>query len=388
MLVLTVVVLAVALTAVALSEGDSDTGATQRPKRSPQAKPSLRPKSPAQRKTSPPPKLQPVTDGVPQPTNLAFDRGGRLWISSAGYKPAEGDGVWFLSHPRAKPTHVVTGLPGALGLVWVRGTLFVSHLRPDSVGTQHRVGQVTAFSGFDGRGFAHRRVVVDDIPTGLHSVDSLAARQDGRIFLSVGSRTDSEPPAERLSASVISFKPDGSDLRVAARGLRNPYGLAFLPDRRTLAISDEGRDDLGLDQPPEELNVQDTDARPADFGFPRCYGQGGSACAGTRRARVRMPAHAAASGVAVAEGFGSLGPSAFVALFGSTFDKPPTGGEVVRIPLHGGRPSRRAVPFARDVGSQEPLGLAMGPDQRLYVTLWKSGRVAAISPPRGTDPRG
>jgi glucose/arabinose dehydrogenase len=229
---------------------------------------------------------------------------------------------------------------------------------------------------------------VDDIPTGLHSVDSLAARQDGRIFLSVGSQTDSDPPTERLSASVISFKPDGSDLRIAARGLRNPYGLAFLPDRRTLAISDEGRDDLGLDQPPEELNVQDTDARPADFGFPRCYGQGGSACAGTRRARVRMPAHSAASGVAVAEDFGSLGPSVFVALFGSTFDKPPTGGEVVRIPLHGGRPSRRAVPFARDVGSQEPLGLAMGPDQRLYVTLWKSGRVAAISPPRGTDPRG
>jgi glucose/arabinose dehydrogenase len=278
---------------------------------------------------------------------------------------------------------VVSGLPTALGLLWNRGTLFVSHLRPD-----RRVGQVTAFSGFDGRRFARRRVVVDDIPTGRHTVDSLAARSDGRIFLGVGSLTDAGPQTSRLSASVISFRPDGSHVTVEASGLRNPYGLAFLPDGRTLAVSDQGRDDLGLDDPPEELNVLNTRGRPVDFGHPRCYGQGGPACGGTRSARVRMAAHSAAGGVAVAERFGSLGASAFVALYGSTFDKPPTGGEIVRIPLRDGRPARKAVRFAPDVGAREPLGLAMGPDDRLYVTLHKSGRVVAIAPPRGADTRG
>ncbi len=71
-----------------------------------------------------------------------------------------------------------------------------------------------------------------------------------------------------------------------------------------------------------------------------------------------------------------------MALFGSSFDERPTGGEVVRVPLRGGRPIRRSVPFARELGRQEPLGLAVGPDGDLYVTLWKSGRVIAITAPK------
>jgi glucose/arabinose dehydrogenase len=383
MLALAVGVLALGLMAAALGDDASRREPEKNRANAQHAGATERRKAPApEAQGSPTPRLRPVADGVPQPTNVTFDRRGRLWITSSGYKPAAGDGVWFVPRPGASPVHVVSDLPTALGLLWHRGTLFVSHLLPG-----RDVGQVSAFSGFDGRRFARRRVVVDDIPTGRHTVDSLAARSDGRIFLGVGSQTDAGPPTRRLSASVISFRADGSDVTVEGRGLRNPYGLAFLPDGRTLVLSDQGRDDLGLDEPPEELNVLNTAGRAVDFGHPRCYGQGGRTCAGSRRARVRMPAHSAAAGVAVAERFGTLGPSVFVALYGSTFDKPPTGGEIVRIPLRGGRPARNALRFAPDVGAQEPLGLAMGPDKRLYVTLHKSGRVVAIEPPGHADTR-
>ena len=388
MLGLAVVVLAVGLLAFALADRGTQTetrqnaGTTQDDETSKGAKRRGRKKTSGREGRQPigPPRLLPVADGIPHPTNIAFDRSGRLWITSSGYKRAASDGVWFLPRRGARPAQVVSGLPTALGLVWHRGTLFVSHLKPDA---GYSVGQVTAFSGFDGRRFARRRVVVGDIPTARHTVDSLAVRGDGRIFLGVGSQTDAGPPTRRLAASVISFNPDGSDVTLEARGLRNPYGLAFLPDGRTLALSDQGRDDLGLDEPPEELNLLDTKGRAIDFGHPRCYGQGGRACAGSRRAHVRMPAHSAAAGVAVSERFGALGPSVFVALYGSTFDKPPTGGEIVRIPLRRGVPARRAVRFARKVGPKEPLGLAIGPDRRLYATLHTSGRVVAISPPPG-----
>ncbi len=326
-------------------------------------------------------KLRRVTAGVAQPTNLAFDRAGRLWITSAGHQTAPSDGVWVVPRRGGKPVHVVSGLFSALGLAWHRNELFVSHVTPYATRASRHVGRVVAFSGFDGRRFARRRVVIDGIPTGLHRVDSLAAGRDGRLYLGVGSQTDAGPATARLAASVISFRRDGTGVKVEARGLRNPYGLAFLPDGRTLAISDEGRDDLGLDRPPEELNLIDTRKGPVDFGHPVCHEQGGRACAGTRRARVRLPPHSAAAGVAVAKAFGGLGPSAFVALFGSSFDARPTGGEVVRIPLRRGRPVRRSLPFARDLGRQQPLGLAVGPDGDLYVTLWKSGRVIAITAP-------
>ena len=305
-------------------------------------------------------KLREVTAGVRQPSNLAFDRRGRLWITSAGHQTDPADGVWMLPRPGAKPVQVVAGLFSALGLLWQGDELFVSHVTPYATRAERHLGQVTAFSGFDGRRFARRRVVVDGLPTGLHRVDSLAADRAGRIYLGVGSQTDSEPATARLAASVVSFERGGEDLRVEAKGLRNPYGLALLPDERTLAVSEERRDDLGLRRPPEELNVLDPRGPPVDFGHPGCYGQGGTACAGTKRARVRLPEHSAAAGVAVAEGFGALGPSVFVALFGSSFDARPTGGEVVAGPA----PRRQAGRAVRAVRSRfRPSGAARARDR-------------------------
>jgi hypothetical protein len=68
--------------------------------------------------------------------------------------------------------------------------------------------------------------------------------------------------------------------------------------------------------------------------------------------------------------------TAFVAEFGSSFARNPTGHDVRRITLtpHGsGYTARQSVVqrFARN----DPLGAAIGPDDRLYVTLLVSGRV-------------
>jgi glucose/arabinose dehydrogenase len=38
----------------------------------------------------------------------------------------------------------------------------------------------------------------------------------------------------KRSGSVLRCKPDGSELELVARGLRNPYGKAFSPDGRPL----------------------------------------------------------------------------------------------------------------------------------------------------------
>src|SRR5689334_16243379 len=72
--------------------------------------------------------LQRYAKGIPNPSNLAFDRRGRLWATSAGVQAAAADGVWLLTRRGARPRQVVSGLFSALGLTWYRGELYVSHI--------------------------------------------------------------------------------------------------------------------------------------------------------------------------------------------------------------------------------------------------------------------
>jgi len=333
-------------------------------------------------------KLQRYAKGIPSPSNLAFDGRGRLWVTSAGVQAAAADGVWLVPRRGARPRQVVSGLFSALGLTWHGGELYVSHIVPHATFAPRHTGRVVAYSGFDGRRFRRSRVVVDGLPAGRHRVDSIVAGPGGRLYLGVGSETDHDPSSSRLAGTVVSFRPDGGGLRVEARGLRNPYGLAVAPGRRLL-VSEHGRDDLGLHSPPDELNVVRPRGRARSYGFPQCWGQGGAACRGAVAPFARLAPHSAPGAVVVARRFGRWGPSAFVTRFGSTFRENPTGGDVVRIPLArlgGGRsaPVRR---FATGFGHQEPLGAALGPGGALYVSLWKSGRVVRLVPHRPSPPR-
>ena len=316
--------------------------------------------------------------GVPHPSNLAFDPRGRLWATSAGFVAEGSDGVWLVPR-RGRPRQVVRGLFSALGLLWHRGELYVSHVVPNRTVAPRHTGRVIAFSRFDGRRFQRRRLVVDGLPTGRHRVDSLAAGPDGRLYLGVGSDHDARRSSRRLSATVVSFRPRGGGVRVEATGLRNPYGLAFVPGTSRLLVAEHGRDDLGLRTPPEEINLVRTRGPARWYGFPECWGQGGAPCRGAVDPIVRLRAHSAPGAMAAARSFGRWGPSAFVARFGSSFEANPSGGDVLRIPLRG-RP--RALRLARGFGLQEPLGLALGPDGALYVSLWTSGRIVRLVPER------
>jgi glucose/arabinose dehydrogenase len=332
--------------------------------------------------------LQRYTMGIPNPSNLAFDGRGRLWATSAGVQAAAADGVWLVPRRGARPRQVVSGPFRALRLTWHQRELYVSHIVPHATFASGHTGRVMAYSGFDGRRFARSRVVVDGLPVGRHRVDSIVAGPGGRLYLGIGSESDHEPSSAELAGTVVSFRPGGGGLRVEARGLRNPYGLAVAPGGRRLLVSEHGRDDLGLHDPPDELNLVEPRGRARWYGFPECWGQGGAPCRGAVAPLARLAPHSAPGAVVVARRFGRWGPSAFVTRFGSTFRANPTGGDVVRISLaHLGR--RRSAPvqrFATGFGHQQPLGAALGPGGALYVSLWKSGRVVRLVP-RSSRPR-
>jgi glucose/arabinose dehydrogenase len=292
-----------------------------------------------------------VASGLRFPVNLTFDRHGALWYTSSlrGQDPT--NGVWYIP-PRGRPRQVVRGL-GAAGLVWFSNSLYVAST------TAAGVGEITLLEGFNGSRFASQRVRLDGLAVGTHTIGSIVAGPDGRLYIGVGAQADhSGPPG-----NVLSFAPDAGSPVVKATGLASGFGLAFYG--RLLLVTDSGRDDLGPFRPPEKLNEFDPAGPVVNFGFPGCYEQGGPACAGMRPPLVEFAAHSTPTAVAV------KGDVAFVVENGSSFVQNPSGSDIQRVDLR----TRQHTVFWRSPVKHDPVGAAIGPDGNLYVTLYVSGKI-------------
>jgi glucose/arabinose dehydrogenase len=319
-----------------------------------------------------------VADGIPYATNVAFDARGGMWVTSGAPFHEAGDGVWYVPRAGARPIHVIHDTLTALGLTWFRGRLYVVSQRGA------RTGIVARYSGFDGRRFAGGRRVVLAIPVWQHPLGTIAPGPAGRLNLGVGAEQNALAGGHQTSGTVVSFKGDGSDVRIEATGLRGPYGLAFIPRSASLLVTDDGRDDLGPSRPPDELNlVRDVTRKAPDFGFPACSDLGGPACRTTTAPLVALPAHSTPGGVAVAPDWGGRGLTAFVAENGAVAPGVTTGRELRLVTLRrrpGGGYDARSSVFAGGFADQDPLGVAMGPGGALYVTLFRTGAVVRFFP--------
>ncbi len=284
-----------------------------------------------------------------------------------------------------------------------RQTVFAERLhRPHSLVFHQDAWYVGIPSGVvrlrdrDGDGLAEeRQVLIDDYPTGGHSTRTVEFLPDGRMVVSVGSSCnvcdESDP---RRAAVVIYDGPQADGERIFARGLRNAVGLAVHPDSGELWATNNGRDMLGDDLPPEALYIV---RDGLDYGWPRCHNGtiedpdfgGPESCRDVAKPVVNMQAHSAPLGLVFytgttfpAEYHGDL----FVAFHGSWNRSVPTGYKVVRLPLKGDRPRGRLEDFAtgwlnevEGNASGRPVGLAVGPDGALYVSDDKAGMIYRIS---------
>ena len=85
--------------------------------------------------------------------------------------------------------------------------------------------------------------------------------------MGIGSTCDACFEADFRSATIMRFNIETGTAEVFASGLRNPYDLAFHPITGALFATDNGRDDLGLEAPAEELNHI---IQGGHYGFPDC----------------------------------------------------------------------------------------------------------------------
>ena len=307
---------------------------------------------------------------LPSPTAFAVDQRGRVWATTSRRSPQPDGAVYVITRQGRPATPVITGLSRPLGLVWRGGELFVSSF-----------GRVDAYSRLKGFTFTRRRTVLTGLPAGTgaaHQNDGLAVGPRGRLWLGIGAQCNACAPTSPLEAAIVSFLPSGKGLRVEARGLRNPYGLAFIPNTNVLLATDNGRDDLGPDLPAEELNRI---VPHMHYGYPDCWNQGDAPCAGTVAPLAQLAPHASADGLAILSGTWGrrYGTSAFIAEFGST-KQPPTGHDVVRVALRQRRDGTwvgTATQFA--TGFTNPLAVAVSP-RGFFVGDWTTGTVYRLRP--------
>jgi glucose/arabinose dehydrogenase len=297
--------------------------------------------------------------GLTAVSALAVDAEERLWIATADYTDSGKDGLYVVAEAGATPVEVVAGLHTPLGLLWHEGSLYVSS-----------ADGVTVFGGFDGTRFATRKTILT-LPTGVGEVNGLALASDGRLWLGISAPCDHCTPTVTFSASVISFALDGGDVRVEASGIRAPVGLAYDATTDDLYVTMNQRDDLGSATPGDWLSIVGTGQA---WGFPDCYGQGGSVCAGTPAPVAVLDPHAAVGGVAIvhAQLGATVGSSAIVAEWAL--------GKVQRVALEASGSATAGTVASFLTGLTSPMPVLVGADGALFVGDWATGTVYRIAP--------
>jgi glucose/arabinose dehydrogenase len=285
--------------------------------------------------------------GLDKPTALAWGPRGVLYLTQESGEVVSVD-------PRTRRRRIVLrGFKTPLGLAWHRGDLFVS-----AQGALWRVRR------------GQRKAILRNLPFGRHQQDNVVVRR-GRLYLGSGSTCDVCTERSRLSAAVLSVNPDGSGLRVLARGLRNPYGLAVDPVTGRLYASVNERDELGENEPAETI-VELRDGR--DFGWPRCWPSHRTKslrgdCRGVSRPVAYLEPHSAPGGMAFWNG------ALYVAEWGE-YLKRDHGRKLTRVLLRPGRPASVSV-FA--TGFSHPLAVAVDARGGLLVADHGRGVIYRIT---------
>ena len=322
--------------------------------------------------------------GLGAPRFMAVSPSGDLMVSI----PSRGQVVMLPDRDgdgKADATVVVaSGLNRPHGLAFHRGFLYVAETGA-VVRFPYRAGERTAGAP---------EVVVPDLPKGGgHWTRTIAFGPDGKLYVSVGSSCNVCEEADPRRAAILQFNPDGTGGRIFARGIRNAVGIAFHPQTGDLWATNNGRDWLGDDFPPETILIVKDGAH---HGWPYCNGTRipdpdfgrPDFCRTTAIPALEIQSHSAPLGLTFYAGEAfpqAYRGSVFVALHGSWNRSVPTGYKVIRIPVRDGKPG---APEDFIVGWLRagrawgrPVDVVTGKDGALYVSDDRAGSIYRIFHP-------
>lgn len=157
---------------------------------------------------------------------------------------------------------IASGLNMPNGVAFKDGNLYVAE-----VSRIHKFTNIEAKLDAPGKS----EIIYDKFPTETHhGWKYIAFGPDGKLYVPVGAPCNICESKDPVYAAIHRMNPDGTGLELFASGVRNTVGFTWHPDTKDLWFTDNGRDMLGDDVPPCELNS--ASKKGLHFGYPYCHG--------------------------------------------------------------------------------------------------------------------
>ena len=321
---------------------------------------------------------------IPGARSLTLGAKGTLFVGSRGEGKVyavldrNGDGV------ADQVVTVAKGLNTPNGVAFFGDALYVAE-----------INRVLRYDGIESRlSDPPRPVVVNDsFPKDRHhGWKFIRFGPDGLLYVPVGAPCNICESADARYASIMRMNRDGSALEIFARGVRNTVGFDWHPVTKELWFTDNGRDWMGDDRPPDELNH--APKKGMHFGYPYCHGAGildpefgkGKSCTAYTSPALELGPHVASLGMRFYRG--NLFPAAyrnqiFIAEHGSWNRSTAIGYRITLASLEGSRAVKYEV-FAEGwlqdgSVSGRPVDIQEMPDGALLVSDDRAGVIYRIS---------
>ncbi len=285
--------------------------------------------------------------GVDNARQMALGAKGTLFVGSrtAGkiHAVVDKDG----DHQADRVVLIASGLNSPSGLAFRDGALYVAE-----------VSRIIRYDGIESKLDAPpvAAVVNATLPTERqHGWKYLRFGPDGMLYVPVGAPCNAcERTDDERFGTIMRMKPDGSGLEIFARGIRNTVGFDWHPATRELWMTENGRDNMGDDVPPDELLRA---PKPGlHFGFPYCHGGdtldpdlgAKRPCSEFEKPALKLGAHVAAIGMTFYTG--TMFPAEYrnqilIAEHGSWNRTTPQGYRIMLIKINGSQ-AVSYTPFA------------------------------------------
>jgi len=206
-------------------------------------------------------KISIFADNVPNARSLALGDNGIVYVSTrqAGkiYAVQDSDGDGKADKTYTLASHLY--LPN--GIAYKAGALYVAQ--------PHRI---IRFDQIEKHLTAPPKPVVifDKLPANKHhGWKYLRFGPDNKLYSAVGAPCNSCESNQPIYGTLFRLNPDGSEFEIIANGVRNTVGFDWQPTTQALYFTENGRDNLGDDVPPDELNHWQK--KGEHFGYPYCH---------------------------------------------------------------------------------------------------------------------
>ena len=310
---------------------------------------------------------------VPNARSMALSDTGVLFVGTR-----DSDKVYAVTNAGVKV--IASGLNKPNGVALRNGSLYVAE-----------VSRVLRFDDIERHlDNASYTVVRDDFPTETHhGWKFIRFGPDGKLYVPIGAPCN--VCLEEGYAIIMRMNPDGTELEEYAAGVRNTVGFDWHPETGELWFTDNGRDWLGDDLPPDELNR--APEKGLHFGFPYCHGGTvpdpeftGRSCEEFEKPALQLGPHVASLGMRFYTG--AMFPEyykggIFIAEHGSWNRKDPIGYRVTFVKLENNVPVSYEV-FAEgwlqgSLSWGRPVDVEIMKDGSLLISDDKAGRIYRVS---------